>query len=96
MNNKELNYWKSKFRILDKWNIRLLDDDAYTGMCGFNIKTKAADIYPWGDNKEAEDYILHELLHICMAELRSLKSYKKKREAEELFVQDLCSIIIGQ
>lgn len=95
---KSLIYWKSKFRILKDWNISLCEDEdsEYTGQCCQNTKTKMAEIFPWGEGEEEKDYIFHELVHICMADIRDKKPYKKRRESEELFVQDLCTIIFRE
>ena len=89
-----IEYWQSKFRILDEWTIVAQKDGEYTGQVHLNASDKKAIICPWGVGKEADDYILHELLHICMSEiLYNRKPYREQREAEELFVQDLCNLI---
>lgn len=94
MNIKDLYHWKRKFRILKDWNIELVNYDNYTGTCGINNETKYAEIFPWGEGIEEKDYLLHELIHICISHIESRKTYKERRTAEELFVQDLCLLII--
>lgn len=91
---EEVGHWQSKFKILKGWAIEYTKDDEYTGQVHLDPSNKKADICPWGSGEEASDYILHELLHICMRCISDQNTYKKRREAEELFVQDLC-IIIG-
>ena len=104
----EIKFWQSKFRILKDWTIerfdgqesfRVLEDFSiepiiYTGQVHLNPKDKEACICPWStDEEEPEDYILHEILHICMMEIENKETYKERRDAEELFVRDLCTII---
>jgi len=82
---------QAKFRILKDWIIVRDNDGEYTGQVHCNWKERKAVICPWGAGEEPDDYILHEILHICMGEISyNQKLYKKRREAEELFVQDLC------
>jgi len=91
---KKIKYWQSKFRILENWAITSEEDGKYTGQVHLNTEDKEACICPWDTNEEEpEDYILHEILHICMIEIENKETYKEQREAEELFVQDLCTII---
>jgi len=105
----EIKYWQSKFRVLEDWTIeyiekqesfRVLKDLSiepiiYTGQVHLNGQDKEACICPWStdEEEEPEDYILHELLHICMLEIENKETYKEQREAEELFVRDLCTVI---
>ncbi len=89
-----IKYWQSKFRILKEWKIVYQKDDEYTGQVHCNWKARDAVICPWGSGEESTDYILHEILHICMGEiLYNQKPYRKRRKAEELFVQDLCKVM---
>jgi hypothetical protein len=83
--------WQSKFRILKDWTIVKQKDDEYTGQVHCDWKARKAVICPWGSGEEADDYELHEILHICMGEI--MYNRKPRREAEELFVQDLCTLI---
>jgi hypothetical protein len=106
---EKIKYWQPKFRILKDWTIerikeqesfQVLEDLSvepviYTGQVHLNAEDKEACICPWSTDgeKEPEDYILHELLHICMIEIENKKTYKEQRAAEELFVRDLCTVI---
>jgi hypothetical protein len=42
-----------------------------------------------------DDVILHELLHVCMWEVRRSGQWDQ-RAAEELLVQDVCRIVRGE
>jgi hypothetical protein len=91
----EIDYWKSKFRILADWEILYDENTDYTGRGHHVAKTKKAAIFPWGEGEQEEDYIYHEILHICQCHLRYLyetaADYKIWREAEEKYVQDVCA-----
>ncbi len=80
------------FGSLDRWCIILgMDIDAdgspYTDHVCIDVDRKKAMIYPWHDEDEPGDYLLHEMLHIAFAAAGADK------EAEELAVQDLCILI---
>jgi len=89
---EQIKLWQSKFRILKDWDIQYSDDNDWTGGCNFG--TNKAEIFPWGQGEVPNDYIFHEIIHICLGAIRNNNTIKEKREAEELFVQDLC-IIMG-
>lgn len=80
------------FRILNKWKIEYIDDGKYYDQCCTHHRKRIAGIYPISVETDIDDYVLHEILHICQKELRKGK-YMDRREKEELFVQDLCQII---
>ncbi|MCK5615196.1 hypothetical protein KAR91_75735 [Candidatus Pacearchaeota archaeon] len=90
----EINRVQLLFRILDGWKIHWVEEEEYKGHCCINEELKIADVYEYGEN-EPEDYIFHEIVHICMKEVNH-GIYKERREKEELFVQDLCTIIFGK
>jgi len=98
--NKRINKLKSNFRLLKNWKITHYNDGRYYAQCDWNKDKRIGIIYEYADNfdLEPDDYILHELLHLCFVELR--KGRKKdgtrglrEREKEEIFVQDLCKLI---
>jgi hypothetical protein len=94
MNRKDkIEYWQSKFRVLEDWSIVIEEDGGYKGQVHLNADDRKACVCPWESEEEPEDYILHETLHICMIEIESGETYKERRRVEELFVQDLCTII---
>ena len=83
--------YQGLFRILEKWDIKYDDTDIYGDQCHTSPTKRIAVIYPVTVETDIDDYVYHEMLHICQAELRR-GDYKKKREKEEMFVQDLCLI----
>ena len=84
--------YQSMFRILTKWKIEYIDDGTYYDQCATHSTKRIAGIYPVSVNTDFDDYVFHEILHICQTEIRRGR-YKDKREKEELFVQDLCKIM---
>lgn len=87
---------QAKFRILDEWRISYNARGERKGQASINPETMNAEIYAWGDDDIPDDYILHEILHICCRYLMYVKSkglYLVGREVEEAFVQDLCMLI---
>jgi hypothetical protein len=88
--NKLIAEYKQLFRILKDWEIKFEDDNHYYDQCCSN-KNKKAVIYPVSMETNMSDYVYHELLHICQADLRR-GSHSERREKEELFVMDLCKI----
>lgn len=92
-----LEFYKNHFRIINNWNITLNAHPKmkYTNRVNWNNKTKEANIFPCTKEIFFDDYIFHEVLHICQAEL-SRGSIKEKREKEEMFVVDLCRLFAAQ
>ena len=84
--------YQSFFRVLKDWKIEYKDDGIYYDQCATNANKKSAWIYPVSVDTDFNDYIFHEILHICQTEIRKGK-YMDRREKEELFVQDLCKIM---
>lgn len=97
MIKKEIPLLQKKIRILEGWKITRTKDLKYFGQATILPSKRRAVIYRWGDAKEPRDYLLHELLHCAIRELLTRMNGKKIagkiREAEETFVQDLCSLI---
>jgi len=87
-------FWQPKFRLLEGWNIDF-DDGIYTGQSAHGVKKKLGTIYDWGSGRMPKDYIFHEILHFAMAVVREAKPYLKRREAEEILVQDLSQIMLA-
>jgi len=90
---------KRAFRILKDWQIKYNDNVPYQGQCVINSDAQAATIYAWNTKIYApeaipKDYIFHEILHICQAELcKRHPTYQIAREKEEMYIQDLCKFI---
>ena len=78
------------FRVLVDWAVIYDPKAEYKGQCTVNEKRRSATIYSWGRFRCPPDYLLHEVLHIAF---RAAKA--RKREGEELFVQDLCKLMEG-
>ena len=93
---EEIEYWQSKFRILEGYNIEYENKAEYKGQTSLGTKRKRAGIYAYGrKGRVPKDYIFHEIQHICLAEIRKGKGcskYSVRREKEEFYVQDLCQI----
>ena len=51
----EIDKWKSKFRILEGWDIQYSDDGEYSGQCNFGVDK--AEIFQWGLGNVPDDYI---------------------------------------
>jgi len=99
---KQIRYWKKKISILKSWRIYFAPKAVYKGQAHFSSKKKTGTIYglaEWrGDDGKRtsgmpKDYIFHELLHGAIREMQSKKKYRDGRNAEEMFVQDICKII---
>jgi hypothetical protein len=90
MDDEILKIIRCRFRILSNWTITLNSHPKgkYTDRVNWNNKDKVANIFPLTKGVDFEDYILHEILHICQAELNR-GSIKEKREKEELYIIDL-------
>ena len=85
----------SQFRILKDWKIAVEADGEYKGQVHINVIDKVAIICPWElDSEQPKNYILHELLHVCLRAIICNMSISGRRKAEEEFVQDLCSLIM--
>ena len=95
---KDIRELQNKFRLLAKWKINYVKQSKYfvkySGSATILPSKKKATIYAWRD--APDDYILHEIVHCAIRELLTRMNGKKIagkiREAEEILVQDLCSI----
>lgn len=97
---KQIEYWQSKFRILQDWKIEyILGTGRYCSVTK-NVKLRKAYIYPFR-GRPPKDYFLHEIIHLCVAEIKNGPCDKvyygmvdsSAYEKEEIFVQDLCQIM---
>ena len=84
---REIRKWKKHFRILANRDIEFDNDGEYEAQS--NHGTLGSVIYDY-PGVPPEDFIFHEMCHVCMAVIRHMKAPKEKRQAEELFIQDLC------
>jgi hypothetical protein len=91
---KEIAYWQSRFRLLEKWAIDFDTKSEYKDQCCMG--TGKATIYGSSDPKMPKEYIFHELLHIAWSCVRQAKPYAKRRENEEILVQDLSEITFSK
>lgn len=84
-----------KIRILSTWTISYCVDKKYMCQCTKNVKNKFAIIYAWDPNtEEPADYLIHEILHIAMAEVvysHQNEDHEIAREKEETLIQDICT-----
>lgn len=79
-------------RILDDWKIDFVKSKTYFNQCVYNIDIKCAVIYNF-KGKMPKDYLLHEMMHIALAEIYKDKS-DTERIKEEQFVRAVCNILI--
>lgn len=85
--------YQDQFRILKNWKISMVDGTVYYNQCSVNTDNREAAIYTRTSIiDDIDEYIFHEMLHICQFELK-IGEYKERREKEELYVQDLCVIL---
>jgi hypothetical protein len=94
---------KKHFRCLAGWDIRMDQDKtkkgvSWGGMKGKKFTTGLWAIGLWDRQKglQPPDYILHEVLHAAIFSVSRMdgRSMKEKIQAEEMLVQDLCSLIM--
>ena len=100
MMQDEIIKWQKTFQFLQKWSIKYNPNDSEKCKCFHNSK-RYAEIYEWENKYEPvqpNDYVLHEILHICIREIEISKkeNYKLGREVEEQFVQCVCDITKGR
>lgn len=92
-----IEFYQTHFRIICDYKIEYDYNSKYKLQCNINFDKKEATIFGIDKfyNKEVdkEDYILHEILHICMKEILEETDYSKRREKEEMFVQDLTEFL---
>jgi len=92
---EEIDYWKSQFRIISDWKIKYDNGCEYTGQTATGPKIKEATIYSYGKGRPPKDYVFHEILHVCQAEIQrgeGSENYLIRKEKEEKYIQDLCII----
>ena len=85
---------KGKFRILKDVEVLYCEHKEISMCCNVSNSGEMATIYTYDPNSECsiEEYLLHELLHICVGVIRKTE-YPDWKEKEELFVQDLTNIL---
>ena len=93
-----INDWRTKLRCLEPWEITVDTESDYTCQINVDAKTKRAVFFPCPDS-DVDDvqYVIHELLHVALADLRSVPvaHHLKHRAREEQLVQDLETMIFG-
>ena len=89
---------QNHFRILDGWQIRYVRSMKYSAQTTIIPDKKKATIYHWHGKNQPSDYLLHEVIHCAIRELLTRMNRKRIvgpiREAEEILVEDLCSLIV--
>ena len=81
------------FRILSDWDIRLIPDADCTDKVIIRQSRVARICRPSGDACP-RDYVLHELLHIALTELR-YSTPEDRGVKEEILIQDICGLVYG-
>lgn len=89
------------FRILKHWKVSLIHDPDNQCVSWGGRKPGINRFYvgTWNDatlGPEPADYLLHEILHGVFAALLKIdgRRPKEKREAEEIIIQDICSLFL--
>lgn len=85
-----------QFRILRGWKIKQSRSKRYFAQSTSFPKTKTATIYQWwGEGKQPDDYVLHEVLHIAFRALENMdkRKIKERRDVEEKLIQDICRVV---
>lgn len=86
---KEIARLAKQFRVLADWTITYEDKSDHHAQCTIHPEEPLAVIYSWGKlSPEADDFLLHEILHVAFRAAQRLG-----HEGEELFVQDLCMLL---
>lgn len=81
------------FRILSNWDIRFIPNADCADRVIIRQSRVARICRPSGDQCP-RDYVLHELLHLALTELR----YGDPRDRvakEESLIQDICALVYG-
>jgi hypothetical protein len=87
----ELRWLLQCFRILDGWNVRRVEHHKYGGQVSYG-KSNAL-IYGFDGRPTPCDFVLHEVLHVVLQALRSVRGGRSQRYAEEHVVQDICKVV---
>lgn len=95
---RDVNKLKNHFRILKSWKVKYRSPSKQNNcLSGIWPNTQSAWIYGWDKHrgKRPDDFLVHELLHVCAKALIWIdrRHHKKYHEMEEQFVQDICQII---
>jgi hypothetical protein len=86
--------WQRRFRVLRDWKIGYDCRANLKAQCSHNYKTRRATIYAWPKNTPvADEYYLHEILHVAIVAIRNPHRTSQWREMDELLIQDLCRIV---
>lgn len=64
---------QKQLRVLDDWNIKYDDSGAYTREMTCHPEQKRGVVRSWGEGVQAEDYVLHELLHMAIRAVQAAK-----------------------
>jgi hypothetical protein len=85
----EIEWWKSRFDLLWKWDIRYVEDGKNFCTTKYDIVNKRAVIY-YCDIDNEDDYVLHEMLKIAYLEARLSPDNANK------FLEDLTTLILDR
>ena len=90
----EIDNLKFQFRILDEWEINYCPDVQVKGACSWDIDSKQAKLFKFrkGSGRIPQTYILHEMIHIALAEVMQGKSEEEEKK-EEHIVRAICGLI---
>jgi hypothetical protein len=88
-NQTEINYWKDRFELLDKWDIRYVVDGKNFCTSRYDAVRKRAIIYMCDIDQE-ENYLLSQVLKIAYIEARLSPGNADK------FLEDLTTLILAR
>lgn len=80
--------------ILKGWRVHFEVNSRYKAQCFHSEKKRSSRICDWGKKGVPEDYVFHEMLHICLKVLR-MKKWRERCELEEKLVSYLSHHICG-
>ena len=91
----EISFYRGIFEdVLSDWDIYWKGLGRRRAQCRIDPKRRQAVIADWHKGKPMpRDYILHEMLHICIGAVLAASSKKKMIKAEENLVSTLAGVI---
>jgi len=77
------------FRTLRGWKVRYDDFGLYEDQSHSNAQRKLGVVYRSSKQPLPQDYLLHEVLHFALREVR-VGTQREQRAKQEQLVRDLC------
>jgi hypothetical protein len=83
-----VDFWKSKFQVLENWDIKYTNDGENYCKSLYNVGLKRMVIFPCDIDVE-DDYIFHEIIKMALI------VGNQAPELAAIVVEDICSLIRG-